>query len=67
MIGTVMIEPIRPSVAGSSGTDGIGGTGGQGGIGAIALADRLGRWPAADGPLHRLLATRIARPPSRRG
>ncbi len=30
-------------------------------IGAIALADLLGRWPAADGPLYRLLATRIAR------
>ena len=34
---------------------------GPGGIGAIALADLLGRWPAADGPLYRLLATRIAR------
>src|SRR3984893_17376488 len=49
MIGTVMIEPIRSSAAGS------------GGIGAIALADLLGRWPTADGPLYRLLATRIAR------
>jgi DNA-binding transcriptional MocR family regulator len=36
-------------------------TGGTGGIGAIALADLLGRWPTADGPLYRLLATRIAR------
>ena len=35
--------------------------GGTGGIGAVALADLLGRWPAADGPLYRLLATRIAR------
>jgi DNA-binding transcriptional MocR family regulator len=26
-----------------------------------ALADLLGRWPAADGPLYRLLATRIGR------
>jgi hypothetical protein len=31
------------------------------GIGAVALADLLGHWPAADGPLYRLLATRIAR------
>ncbi len=30
-------------------------------IGALALTDLLGRWPAADGPLYRLLATRIAR------
>jgi hypothetical protein len=35
--------------------------GGIGGIGGTALADLLGRWPAADGPLYRLLATRIAR------
>ncbi len=44
-----MREPIRSSRAG------------PGGIGAIALADLLGRWPAADGPLYRLLASRIAR------
>ncbi len=44
-----MTEPIRSSRAGS------------GGISATALADLLGRWPAADGPLYRLLATRIAR------
>jgi DNA-binding transcriptional MocR family regulator len=31
------------------------------GIGAPALTDLLGRWAAADGPLYRLLATRIAR------
>jgi DNA-binding transcriptional MocR family regulator len=31
------------------------------GIGAVALTDLLGRWSAADGPLYRLLATRIAR------
>ena len=31
------------------------------GIGAVALTDLLGRWPAAEGPLYRLLATRIAR------
>jgi DNA-binding transcriptional MocR family regulator len=31
------------------------------GIRATALADLLGRWPAADGPLYRLLATRIMR------
>jgi DNA-binding transcriptional MocR family regulator len=43
-----MAEPIRPYAAGSS-------------IGAAALADLLGHWPAADGPLYRLLATRIAR------
>ena len=48
-LGTVMAAPIRSSMAGS------------GGISAIALADLLGRWPAADGPLYRLLATRIAR------
>jgi DNA-binding transcriptional MocR family regulator len=35
--------------------------GGAGGIGAVALADLLGHWPTADGPLYRLLATRIAR------
>jgi DNA-binding transcriptional MocR family regulator len=31
------------------------------GIGALALTDLLGRWSAADGPLYRLLATRVAR------
>jgi DNA-binding transcriptional MocR family regulator len=31
------------------------------GIGALALTDLLGRWAAADGPLYKLLATRIAR------
>jgi DNA-binding transcriptional MocR family regulator len=31
------------------------------GIGALALTDLLGHWPAADGPLYCLLATRIAR------
>jgi len=36
-------------------------TGPAGSIGAAALADLLGRWPAADGPLYRLLAARIAR------
>jgi DNA-binding transcriptional MocR family regulator len=30
-------------------------------IGPQALADLLGRWPAADGPLYRLLAARIGR------
>ena len=49
MIGTIMAEPTRSLMTGS------------GGIGAIALADLLGHWPAADGPLYRLLATRIAR------
>ena len=49
MIGTVMPEPIRSFTAGS------------GGISAIAMADLLGRWPTADGPLYRLLAARIAR------
>ena len=34
---------------------------GSAGIGAIALADLLGHWPAADGPLYRLLAARVAR------
>jgi hypothetical protein len=37
------------------------GSGRAGGIGGLALADLLGRWPTADGPLYRLLATRIAR------
>ena len=49
MIGTIMAEPIRSLMTGS------------GGIGAIALADLLGHWPTADGPLYRLLAARIAR------
>jgi hypothetical protein len=31
------------------------------GIGALALTDLVGHWPTADGPLYRLLATRIAR------
>ena len=44
-----MAEPIRSFLARS------------GSINAIALADLLGRWAAADGPLDRLLATRIAR------
>ena len=35
--------------------------GNVGGIGAVAMADLLGHWPAADGPLYRLLAARIAR------
>jgi DNA-binding transcriptional MocR family regulator len=39
----------------------MGDSGRAGGIGGIALADLLGRWPAADGPLYRLLAARIAR------
>ena len=30
-------------------------------IRAVALADLLGHWPTADGPLFRLLATRISR------
>ncbi|MBV9451274.1 MAG: PLP-dependent aminotransferase family protein [Streptosporangiaceae bacterium] len=41
-----MTEPIRPRLAR---------------IGAVALADLLGHWPAADGALYRLLAMRIAR------
>ncbi len=40
--------PARPPMAGAA-------------ISALALADLLGHWPAADGPLYRLLATRIAR------
>src|SRR6266704_2706880 len=50
MIGTAMTVPIRPLMAGSAGS-----------IGAVALADLLGHWPTADGPLYRLLAARIAR------
>src|SRR5690349_15029866 len=70
MIGTIMTVPIRPIAAGSSraGTGrasaarGSAGWAGQAGaIDAHALADLLGRWPAGDGPLYRLLATRIAR------
>ncbi len=49
MIGTIMTEPIRFSMAGA------------GKIDAIAMADLLGHWPTADGPLYRLLAARIAR------
>src|SRR5882672_2781808 len=52
MIGTIMTVPIRPSPAGSAS---------GGAISALALADLLGRWPAAGGPLYRLLAARIAR------
>jgi DNA-binding transcriptional MocR family regulator len=51
MIGTTMTVPIWPSLSAPS----------RGAIGAHALADLLGHWPAADGPLYRLLATRIAR------
>src|SRR5437868_8175519 len=54
-IGTTMTEPIWAPVAASRRA------GGAGGIGAVALADLLGHWPTADGPLYRLLATRIAR------
>jgi DNA-binding transcriptional MocR family regulator len=58
-----MTEPIWPSTAGSGRSHGTGSSraGGIGGIGAVALADLLGHWPAADGPLYRLLASRIAR------
>jgi DNA-binding transcriptional MocR family regulator len=47
MIGTKMAEPIHgiPALK----------------IGAAALADLLGRWSAAEGPLYRLLAARITR------
>jgi DNA-binding transcriptional MocR family regulator len=48
MIGTIVAEPIRSSLAGTR-------------IGAPALADLLGHWPAGDGALYRLLALRIAR------
>ncbi len=58
MIGTIMAEPIRSPLTGSGA---IRATRATGAIGAIALADLLGHWPAADGPLYRLLATRIAR------
>jgi DNA-binding transcriptional MocR family regulator len=65
MIGTIMTVPIRPLAAGSgraSTSHGSAGWAGQAGaIDAHALADLLGRWPAADGPLYRLLAIRIAR------
>jgi len=43
-----MKEPIRATLTSSA-------------ISAVALADLLGRWPAADGPLYRLLGGRIAR------
>ena len=65
MIGTIMTVPIRASLAGSGragpGRAGPGWAGQAGAISALALADLLGRWPAADGPLYRLLAARIAR------
>src|SRR6266568_5612638 len=48
-----MTEPIWASMAASRRAGGV--------IGAVALADLLGHWPTADGPLYRLLATRIAR------
>src|SRR5262249_26114798 len=54
-IGTTMTEPISASMAASRRARGVSG------IGAVALADLLGHWPTADGPLYRLLATRIAR------
>src|SRR5262249_39829647 len=54
-IGTIMTEPIWASMAASRRAGGVSG------IGAVALADLLGHWPTADGPLYRLLATRIAR------
>jgi DNA-binding transcriptional MocR family regulator len=47
MIGTIMTEPIRGALGQK--------------IDAAALADLLGRWSAAGGPLYRLLAGRIAR------
>ncbi len=47
MIGTTMTEPIRGALGQK--------------ISAAALADLLGRWPAAEGPLYRLLAARITR------
>ena len=65
MIGTIMTVPIRPIAAGSgragtgraSAVRGSAGWAGQAGaIDAHALADLLGRWPAADGPLYPLLA-----------
>jgi DNA-binding transcriptional MocR family regulator len=63
MIGTIMTVPIQPFPAGSAspGRAGAGRAGQGGAIGALALADLLGRWPAAGGPLYRLLAARIAR------
>jgi DNA-binding transcriptional MocR family regulator len=48
MTAPPVTAPPRPPMAGSA-------------ISALALADLLGHWPAADGPLYRLLATRIAR------
>ena len=55
-------ESANPAFPGWSGRPPAGGWAAQGGaISALALADLLGRWPAADGPLYRLLAARIAR------
>ena len=48
MTAPPVTAPPRPPMASSA-------------ISALALADLLGHWPAADGPLYRLLATRIAR------
>jgi DNA-binding transcriptional MocR family regulator len=70
MIGTIMTVPIRSFAAGparagaprtGTGRAGQGWAGQAGAIDAHALADLLGRWPGADGPLYRLLATRMAR------
>jgi DNA-binding transcriptional MocR family regulator len=47
-IGTVMTVPIHPAVAASR-------------IGGPELADLLGHWLAAEGPLYRMLAARIGR------
>src|ERR1700761_3553820 len=50
-----MTEPIWTSMTASRRAGGVGG------IGAVALADLPGPCRAADGPLYRLLAARIAR------
>jgi DNA-binding transcriptional MocR family regulator len=47
-IGTIMTVPIRAEVARSR-------------LDGVALADLLGHWPTAEGPLYRLLAARISR------
>jgi len=49
IIGIIMTVPIGSAVAGS------------GTISAPALADLLGRWSVAEGPLYRLLSARLAR------
>ncbi len=69
MIGTVLTEPIHGEVARTAWADGMLARlpaapfpeTPPARITAAALADLLGYWSASDGPLYRLLATRLGR------